>query len=289
MIPIKYLITNYLEILVSERNLSKNSLLSYKNDLNNFQSIFIQHSNNNINLIITTYIKFLRSSSLQNSSINRKLSCIKGFINYIDSEGLIESIDYSNFELLKRERKIPKAINYSDMDIFFNNLNSLVHKNNYIYIILFELLYFSGLRISEALSLKWSDINFKDLSFYIVGKGMKERKCYFNHSLSLKLSIISPDNNDIFIFTINNKLIKPRQVNLFLSKMYLNGNINTKISSHSFRHSFATTLMENGADIRHIQKLLGHSSISTTEIYTKVLKNKKKTVLDSYHPLKNKL
>ncbi len=288
MIPIKYLITNYLEILVSERNLSKNSLLSYKNDLNNFQSIFIQHSNENINLIITIYIKSLRSSSLQNSSINRKLSCIKGFINYIDSEGLIESIDYSNFELLKRERKIPKAINYSDMNIFFNNLNSSDHKN-YIYIILFELLYFSGLRISEALSLKWSDINFKDLSFYIVGKGMKERKCYFNHSLSLKLSIISPDNNDTFIFTINNKLIKPRQVNLFLSKMYLNGNINTKISSHSFRHSFATTLMENGADIRHIQKLLGHSSISTTEIYTKVLKNKKKTVLDSYHPLKNKL
>ena len=90
MIPIKYLITNYLEILVSERNLSKNSLLSYKNDLNNFQSIFIQHSNENINLIITIYIKSLRSSSLQNSSINRKLSCIKGFINYIDSEGLIE-------------------------------------------------------------------------------------------------------------------------------------------------------------------------------------------------------
>ena len=159
-----------METLVSERNISKNSLLSYKNDLNNFQSLFFQHSNENINSIITIYIKSLRSSSLQNSSINRKLSCIKGFINYIDSEGLIESIDYSNFELLKRERKIPKAINYSDMDIFFNNLKFFHYKNNYIYIILFELLYFSGLRISEALSLKWSDINFKDLSFYIVVK-----------------------------------------------------------------------------------------------------------------------
>ena len=155
-------------------------------------------------------------------------------------------------------------------------MNSLDHKKYFIYIILLELLYFSGLRISEALSLKWSDINFKDLSFHIVGKGMKERKCYFNHSLSLKLSKLIPDNNDIFIFMINNKLIKPRQVNFFLSKMYLNGYIKTKISSHSFRHSFATTLMENGADIRHIQKLLGHSSISTTEIYTNVLKNKKK-------------
>jgi len=289
LIPIKNLITNYLEILVSERNLSKNSLVSYKNDLNNFQLIFTKNPNENINLIITQYIKFLRSSNLKNSSINRKLSCIKGFINYIDSEGLIKSINYLNFELLKREKKIPKAINHTDLDIFFKSLNSLDHKKYFIYIILLELLYFSGLRISEALSLKWSDINFKDLSFHIVGKGMKERKCYFNYSLSLKLSKLIPDNNDIFIFMINNKLIKPRQVNFFLSKMYLNGYIKTKISSHSFRHSFATTLMENGADIRHIQMLLGHSSISTTEIYTNVLKNKKKTVLDSYHPLKNKL
>ena len=92
-----------------------------------------------------------------------------------------------------------------------------------------------------------------------------------------------------YIFTINKKKISTRSVNKFLQNCYDNSLIKNKLSSHIFRHSFATTMLENNADIRHIQKLLGHSSISTTEIYTKVAKSMKKRVLDSYHPLKNKL
>ena len=92
-----------------------------------------------------------------------------------------------------------------------------------------------------------------------------------------------------FVFALNNKKISPRSVNKFLENCYNDSIINYKLSSHVFRHSFATTMLENNADIRHIQKLLGHSSISTTEIYTKVANSMKKRVLDSYHPLKNKL
>ena len=92
-----------------------------------------------------------------------------------------------------------------------------------------------------------------------------------------------------FIFTLNNKKISARSVNKFLENCHSDSIIKYKLSSHVFRHSFATTMLENNADIRHIQKLLGHSSISTTEIYTKVAKSMKKRVLDAYHPLKNKL
>ena len=95
--------------------------------------------------------------------------------------------------------------------------------------------------------------------------------------------------NNQYVFTINKKKISTRPVNKFLQNCYNNSLIKNKLSSHIFRHSFATTMLENNADIRHIQKLLGHSSISTTEIYTKVAKSMKKRVLDSYHPLKNKL
>ena len=92
-----------------------------------------------------------------------------------------------------------------------------------------------------------------------------------------------------FVFALNNKKISARSVNKFLENCHNDSIIKDKLSSHVFRHSFATTMLENNADIRHIQKLLGHSSISTTEIYTKVAKSMKKKVLDSYHPLKNKL
>ena len=97
------------------------------------------------------------------------------------------------------------------------------------------------------------------------------------------------EKNNHYVFTINKKKISTRSVNKFLQNCYDNSLIKNKLSSHIFRHSFATTMLENNADIRHIQKLLGHSSISTTEIYTKVAKSMKKRVLDSYHPLKNKL
>ena len=97
------------------------------------------------------------------------------------------------------------------------------------------------------------------------------------------------EKNNQYIFTINKNKISTRSVNKFLQNCYDKSLIKNKLSSHIFRHSFATTMLENNADIRHIQKLLGHSSISTTEIYTKVAKSMKKRVLDSYHPLKNKL
>jgi len=148
-------------------------------------------------------------------------------------------------------------------------------------------MYLSGLRISEALSLKWSDLSKSNMTLNIYGKGSKERKSYLTRDFFDTLYSLKKDEG--FIFCIKGKKITVRSVNKFLDKAYKNGLIEYKISSHVFRHSFATSMLENDADIRHIQKLLGHSSISTTEIYTKVAKSLKKSVLDTYHPLKNKL
>ena len=148
-------------------------------------------------------------------------------------------------------------------------------------------MYLSGLRVSEALSLKWSDLSKADMALNVYGKGSKERKSYLTSDF---LEILySQKKDEGFIFNIKGRKISARSVNQFLDKAYRNGLIEYKISSHIFRHSFATSMLENDADIRHIQKLLGHSSISTTEIYTKVAKSLKKNVLDTYHPLKNKL
>ena len=276
----------YTQFLISEKNLSKNSLNNYLVDLDQF--FFDQGSNSsNINIKIKTYIAQLRKKNLKTSSVNRKISTLKNYLKFLHTEKIIDQIDFQEFESLSSVKKIPKAISKSQMEQIFEDLKKSKQTNAGLYILILKLIYLSGLRISEALNLKWSDINHQDNSIYVYGKGSKERKVFIINDYLVQLKNLEKNNQ--FVFTINKKKISTRSVNKFLQNCYDNSLIKNKLSSHIFRHSFATTMLENNADIRHIQKLLGHSSISTTEIYTKVAKSMKKRVLDSYHPLKNKL
>ena len=278
-------INTYTQYLISEKNLSKNTVKNYLIDLNQFFSKNFSHMQ--IDKEFETFISKLRNNNLSLSSINRKVSVIKNFLKFLQSEKIIDQINLDKFESLNSSKKIPKAITKSQIDEIFNSLNNSKSKNAKIYTMVLRLMFLSGLRVSEALSIKWSDLNINDFSLNIYGKGSKERKVYFTQEFLKQL--IHLKSNSIFIFNIKNKPISSRTINKFLNDSFKNGIINKSISSHIFRHSFATTMLENNADIRHIQKLLGHSSISTTEIYTKVAKSMKKNVLDSYHPLKNKL
>ena len=276
----------YTQFLISEKNLSKNSLNNYLVDLDQF--FFDQNSNSsNINIKIKTYIAQLRKRNLKTSSVNRKISTLKNYLKFLHTEKIIDQIDFQEFESLSTVKKIPKAISKSQMEQIFEDLKKSKQTNAGLYILILRLIYLSGLRISEALNLKWSDINYQDNSIYVYGKGSKERKVFIINDYLVQLKNLEKNNQ--YIFTINKNKISTRSVNKFLQNCYDNSLIKNKLSSHIFRHSFATTMLENNADIRHIQKLLGHSSISTTEIYTKVAKSMKKRVLDSYHPLKNKL
>ena len=276
----------YTQFLISEKNLSKNSLNNYLVDLDQF--FFDQDSNSsNINIKIKMYIAQLRKRNLKTSSVNRKISTLKNYLKFLHTEKIIDQIDFQEFESLSTVKKIPKAISKSQMEQIFEDLKKSKQTNAGLYILILKLIYLSGLRISEALNLKWSDINHQDNSIYVYGKGSKERKVFIINDYLIQLKNLEKNNQ--YIFTINKKKISTRSVNKFLQNCYDNSLIKNKLSSHIFRHSFATTMLENNADIRHIQKLLGHSSISTTEIYTKVAKSMKKRVLDSYHPLKNKL
>ena len=280
----KYLNT-YSQYLISEKNLSSNTVKNYLIDLNQFFSNNFSHSQ--IDIEFEAFISKLRKNNLSLSSINRKVSVIKNFFKFLQSEKIIDQINLDKFESLKNSKKIPKAITKSQIDEIFNSLNNSKSRNSKVYTMVLKLMFLSGLRVSEALNLRWSDLNINDFSLNIYGKGSKERKVYLTQDFSKQLFHLK--SNSIFIFNIKNKPISTRTINKFLNDSFKNGIINKSLSSHIFRHSFATTMLENNADIRHIQKLLGHSSISTTEIYTKVAKSLKKNVLDSYHPLKNKL
>ena len=284
MIYEKYLNT-YSQYLISEKNLSSNTVKNYLIDLKQFFSNNFSHPQ--IDKEFEAFISKLRKNNIALSSINRKVSVIKNFFKFLQSEKIIDQINLDKFESLKNSKKIPKAITKSQIYEIFNSLNNSKFRNSKVYTMVLRLMFLSGLRVSEALNLRWSDLNINDFSLNIYGKGSKERKVYLTQDFSKHLSYLR--SNSIYIFHIKNKPISTRTINKFLNDSFKKGIINKSLSSHIFRHSFATTMLENNADIRHIQKLLGHSSISTTEIYTKVAKSLKKNVLDSYHPLKNKL
>ena len=276
----------YTQFLISEKNLSRNSVNNYLVDLDQF--FYAEDRKiSDLNAKIKSYIINLRKKNLKTSSINRKISVLKNFLKFLHTEKIIEQIDFQEFESPSNLKKIPKAISKIKMEQIFMNLYNSKHTNKELYILVLKLIYLSGLRISEALNLKWSDINHQDNTIYVYGKGSKERKVFIIKEFLDNLKNLGKKNQ--FVFELNNKKISARSVNKFLENCYNDSIIKDKLSSHVFRHSFATTMLENNADIRHIQKLLGHSSISTTEIYTKVAKSMKKRVLDSYHPLKNKL
>ena len=275
----------YKEFLLSEKNLSQNTINNYLVDLKQF--LIFYKENESVNKNIEKYISSLRKNNISNSSTNRKISSLKNFLKFLHSEKIIKNTNLDIFESLNNSKKIPKAISKDGINKIFDSLNRSDFANKNVYITILKLMYLSGLRVSEALSLKWSDLSKADMALNVYGKGSKERKSYLTRDF---LEILySQKKDEGFIFNIKGRKISARSVNQFLDKAYRNGLIEHKISSHIFRHSFATSMLENDADIRHIQKLLGHSSISTTEIYTKVAKSLKKNVLDTYHPLKNKL
>ena len=278
-------IDTFKEFLFSEKNLSQNSINNYLVDLNQFLIFFIKHESINDN--VQKYISYLRKKNISNATINRKLSSLKNFLKFLHSEKIIKNINLDIFESLNSSKKIPKAIPKNEINKIFNSLDNSNLPNKSLYLIILKLMYLSGLRISEALALKWSDLSKTEMSLNIYGKGSKERKSYLTSDFLDSLYSLKKDEG--YIFNLKGKKISVRSVNKFLDKAFKEGFIEHKISSHVFRHSFATSMLENNADIRHIQKFLGHSSISTTEIYTKVAKSLKKSVLDAYHPLKNKL
>ena len=178
----------YKEFLISEKNLSQNTINNYLVDINQFLIFFIKHKNINQNIEI--YISSIRKKNISNASINRKISSLKNFLKFLHSERIIKDINLDIFNSLKNSKKIPKALSNDEINKIFTSLNSSNFINKNIYIIILKLMYFSGLRISEALTLKWSDLSKADMTLNIYGKGSKERKSYLtSHFLNTLYSI----------------------------------------------------------------------------------------------------
>ena len=286
---------NYLKL---ERGLSINSIKSYEYDLNLFKN-FIQSnkmSDTPFNCKPETVKNYLYNnlSNKKSRSQARSISAIKSYFNYLIFEGHIKKSPISDIESPKLEKKLPEVLTELEIEKLiksFDMQQNYSQRNRTI----IEVLYGTGIRVSELVNLKLSNIFFKESIIKIIGKGNKERFVPLGKIASneirkyLKIrdnSIIDSKFSDIVFLNRYGRGLTRSMIFKIISDSYKRIGLDKKISPHTLRHSFATHLLKNGADLRTIQIILGHESITTTEIYTHLDTNHLGEVLKKFHPRK---
>ena len=267
--------------LKNVKKYSINTLNSYLSDINIFISYLNQEKINykNINRdIIRSYLKYLDENNYKSSSINRILSSLNDYYSYLEKNKIIKYNYFKDINRPRKEKRLPNFINYTE---YMNLINTVQKENNeYLKIrnlLLLEILFDTGLRVSEAVNIKISDIDLKNHSLKVLGKGNKERIVYFGdyavtyleEYLALRKNIKSKDNEYLFWNKDYQRLTR-RGAEYLINNIAKKALLKQRITPHTLRHSFATEMLNNGCDIRSVQELLGHKSLSTTGIYTHV-------------------
>ena len=265
----------YRDYLTSIRKYPDNTVNSYLSDITIFKEYLSSLKINYLKVdkdIIREYLKVLGNSN-KSSSINRILSSLKNYYEYLEYKHLIEYNPLKDLNRPKKEKRLPNFINNNDYEeIIKKSLErtDFIGRRNTL---LLELLYSSGIRISEALNIKIKDINIGDKSIRILGKGSKMRIVYFGEYAKEYLEEYLKVRNsslEYLFLNKNNTLLTRRGAEYIISNLVKTSLLKKKVTPHTFRHSYATEMLNNGADIRSVQELLGHSSLSTTGIYTHV-------------------
>jgi len=295
-------IDSYITSLKTERNLSQLSIKAYYSDLMNLLSWLLQANCEKIDMdSICSYIDWLQNhKKIKDSSIKRKYITIKSFFRYLVIKEVIEISPLNNLRRrFKTAKVLPKTLTNNDIMKLLkspveeiNTLHSEFRKNICTRnIAIIELLYCTGIRIGELAKISIEDINLKDQTVLIYGKGRKERILYIaSDDVIQKLNawidvreFFKPPCNSLFVNKYGDRLSIYSVEDIFYKYRQM-AKINEKATPHYLRHSFATQLLSNGADLRAVQEILGHSSIMTTQIYTEVSTERKKQVLLKYNP-----
>ena len=294
-------IKEFTDYLVAEKNASPHTLESYLNDISQFEDFLKQSGHagespkiDSIDrLAIRSYLGFLYDKKFSASTMRRKLSTLSSFFRFLCREGYLQSNVVKSVPAPKMESKLPSFLSVDEMF----RLIDLPEGEDFLVVrdrAMLELFYSTGVRISELVSLKTGDIDRTAQMVKVLGKGGKERLLPFGkkcvealdkYEKSRSDKIISTKVNSEYLFLNHRgKGITTRGVRKIIGKYVTTGNFPGKVSPHSIRHSFATHLLEGGADLRSIQELLGHASLSTTQKYTHVTIDKLVETYDQAHP-----
>ncbi len=286
-------IDDFITYLKLEKSLSQNSADAYKNDvlkLANFTDRLPEH----IDLKhLEDFIYELNTVLLSPRSQARIISGIKAFFNFLTIEDDLESNPAYLLESPKTGQKLPEVLSVEEIDFLISKIDLSKpegHRNKAI----IETLYSCGLRVSELVNLKISDLHFKEGFIMVTGKGSKQRIIPVGEKAISEINFykehyrnrldIEPEFSDILFLNRRGKQITRVMIFTIVKKLAQIAELKKNISPHTFRHSFATHLVEGGADLRAVQEMLGHESIITTEIYTHISREFLRQVVKEYHP-----
>lgn len=279
-------INEFKSYLMYEKMFSSNTVNGYVRDLEEFNSFleseYIKHVTYKD---IRSYLAYMYNKKYSSRTISRKLSAIRSFYKYEVNKGVIKDNPCLLISNPKVEKKLPNYLSYNEIETMlevpdtFKN-NSLRDK------LIIEVLYSTGIRVSELVNIKVKDIDFYNNQILILGKGNKERYVIFGNTLKdmLKEYISIKNDSEYLITNKYNKKMSTRSIEEIVKKIVKIDGIKNKVTPHTIRHTFATHMLNEGADLRVVQELLGHENLKTTEVYTHVSNERLRSVYLSSHP-----
>lgn len=286
------LINHFINYFENELNYSKNTIKSYQKDLEIFKT-FVKDTN--INKIdynyIREYLSYLYEKNYSKTSIARNISTLRSFFKYLYSENIIKDNPLVLISNPKLDKKLPKVLNYQELEnlLLTPDINTPIGLRDAC---ILELLYSTGIRVNELTNIKINDINFTEKKILILGKGNKERYVLFGNLCLKKINdylrngrtYLDKDNNQYLFLNKKGKKISDRTIRTMIDTMCNKASIKMHISPHTLRHTFATHMLNEGADLKTVQELLGHENLSTTQIYTHVSNEYLRNIYLNTHP-----
>lgn len=291
------MLNDFFHYLQIERGLSDNTLASYRRDLNDYYTYLIDNRQKTtwdhvLRHDIIQFLYRLKDSGKSTATMARTLSSVRSFHQFLIEEALVDHDPTLHIETPKKERKLPDVLTTGDIDKLLDiNITTLFDIRNKA---MLELMYATGLRVSELISLEMNDLHLMMGFVRCMGKGEKERivpigdlakeslENYLQHARP-KLLNDRTGVHALFLNQQGNPLTRQGFAGI-LKTVTAEADIDKNITPHMLRHSFATHLLENGADLRAVQEMLGHADISTTQIYTHINKARMKDIYKEYHP-----
>ena len=282
------LFCNYLLI---DKKYSSNTIESYKRDLVKLDKYLNKKITSIYEDDIKDFLKYLNEESEEKTSISRNISCLRSFYKFLLIEKVISKNPMENIELPKLDKTLPQVLDEEDIDKLLDI--KLIDNYSYRNKAMLELMYATGLRVSELVNLKVHDVDIDNCLVSTFGKGSKERIIpmgdyalyYLNIYINeYRISMLKKEYTDYLFLNNHGKKMTRQGFFKILKKIAQDNGIKKDFSPHTLRHSFATHLLNNGADLRSIQELLGHSDISTTQIYTHVSNKELRKNYDEFHP-----